>query len=218
MIDKTVLSRKFTTMKKCVHCKEYVTLEKECDSVLYYGTTEKNKAFYHVSCLKKKMLSKKGGKVSAGDVDILVEDLRLDSEGYIEDMMYRSHLLKFLQEKYNVIGFTKSFYTKMDKIYNGTFKDMSRGIPAKHIFDIFQRSNKVDSNFRRLEGENLVHYHLGTVLKEYPSYLNWLGKREVSLKQVEEKSLEERPDIEVVSISNRKEIEVEEEDIFSDID
>jgi hypothetical protein len=214
-MDKTILLN-FSTMRKCGDCHKYITLEKELDNVAYKG-----KVLYHVDCLKKKMLSKKGSKLSVGDIDVLVEDLRLDGVSHVEELIYKRHLYGYLMQCYDVVDFSRRVYTKMEQIFLGNFKNMSKKIPPEHLLGMWQKQrirSILDKNFRALSHEDKFHYDLAIVIKEYPSYMEWLGKKITDDKKIAEQFTEEKPDMKVISSQKVLIEEKVEEDLFSDID
>lgn len=214
-MDKTIILD-FKTMRKCGDCHKYITLENELDNVVYKG-----KVIYHVDCLKKKMLSKKGCKLSVGDVDVLIEDLRLDGIGHVEELIYKRHLYGYLMQYYDVIDFTRRVYTKMEQIFTGNFKNMSRKIPPEHLLGMWQKQrikSVLDKNFRSLKNEDKFHYDLAIVIKEYPSYMEWVEKKKIEEKRIVEQLDEEIPDMKAILSQKSFVKEDVEEDLFSDID
>lgn len=216
-MDKTILLN-YKTFRKCGVCKEYIVLEEEFENVVWYMKSKSNKSFYHISCLRKKMLSKKGSLEC--DVDKMLSDIKISGLNHIENSIYKNHLYLYFYKYYGLIGFTNSFTTKMEEIFSGTFKQMSRGIPPEHILEMHQKPymQKIfQKNFRRLEGENKLHYDLGSIIREYPSFLNWLDKRENEAKIEREKSKEILPNISSLISKQHDEKLKEDKDIFSDI-
>ena len=185
-MDKTILLE-FTTMRKCCVCKNYITLEKELDNIIYYGTTSKNKLIYHRECLKKKMLSKKGNKLSEGDVDILIDDLFKDGIGHIEGLIYKNHLYLLLMKHYDIITLPNYIFTKMEQIFKGEFKKMNKPVPPEHLLDMWQKKMSfLDGLYHKekMDGVSRINYDLAVLIAKYPSYLDWMGKTKTEKKEV----------------------------------
>lgn len=187
-MDKTILLD-FKTIRKCHICKSYLTLEKELDtnSVIWYGTTLKNKALFHRDCLKKKMLSKRGNKLSEDDVDILVEDMFKDGLSHIERLVYKNHLYLYLMRKYDIITLPNYIFTKMELVFNGKFKTMSKPVPPEHLLDMWQRKQVfLDGLYHKekIDGVGRINYDLAVLIAKYPGYLEWLGKTRTEEKEV----------------------------------
>lgn len=222
-MDKTILLD-FKTIRKCSVCHSYITLEKELESnsVLWYGTTLKNKTIQHKQCLKKKMLSKKGNKLSEGDADILLDDLFKDGVGHLERLVYKNHLYLYLMKKYDIITLPNYIFTKMELVFNGKFKTMNKPVPPEHLLDMWQRKQSfLDGLYHKekIDGVGRINYDLAVLIAKYPGYLDWLGKKESDKKMIEEKSLEDKVKIEYFSsFKNDIKAEEKEEDLFSDID
>lgn len=187
-MDKTILLQ-FSTIRKCSLCHSYITLEKELDSnsVLWYGTTLKNKTIQHKQCLKKKMLSKKGNKLSEGDVDILLDDLFKDGVGHLERLVYKNHLYLMLMRKYDIITLPNYIFTKMELVFNGKFKTMNKPVPPEHLLDMWQRKQSfLDGLYHKekIDGVGRINYDLAVLIAKYPGYLDWLGKTKTEEKEV----------------------------------
>jgi hypothetical protein len=215
-MDKTILLS-FQTIRKCSICKEYITLEKDLSDTIYYGTTPKNKTIQHKKCLKKKMFSKKGNKLTEGDIDILIDDLFKDGIGHLEGLIYKNHLYLLLMKHYDIITLPNYIFTKMEQIFKGEFKKMNKPVPPEHLLDMWQKKMSfLDGLYHKekMDGVSRINYDLAVLIAKYPSYLDWMGKKNSDKKMIEERSREERVSINLISKINSNE---KEEDIFSDI-
>lgn len=183
MLDKTILIEKYKTMRKCYHCKEYLTLEESLDEICYKG-----KHLFHISCLKKKMLSVKRGRLSESDIDILIGDMVSDSRKKIETIIYKNHLYKYLQEHYDCILLPNYIFTKFESIFLGKFKDMTAPIPPEHFLDMFQRkANWLDKMYHKekIEGVSRINYDVAVLMNKYGNYLDWISKGKTEQKKIE---------------------------------
>ena len=221
-MDKTILL-KFQTIRKCVICKSYLTLEKELesDSVIWYGTTEKNRAIYHKDCLKKKMFTKRGNKLSEVEVGELVDGLcgvGSDSLNHLDRLVYKNHLYLYLMQKYDIITIPNYIFTKMEQIFTGKFKTMSKPIPPEHLLDMFQRkASFLDGIYHKekLDGVSRINYDLAVLVNKYPSYLDWLGKRESEGKKIVEYTIQNEG-IGLTTMIPKNETIKRDEDIFEE--
>jgi hypothetical protein len=94
----------------------------------------------------------------------------------------------YLMEHYNLISLSTYEYQKLEEIFAGTFKSMSKGIPPEAILDMVQRrQDHYDSVLRRMriDDKGKVNYLLGMVIKDYPSYVDFIEKSKVEKEQAE---------------------------------
>lgn len=187
-IDKSILLN-YTTMRKCTECKEYIQLEKyikyekEEDEFLYY-----KEKLYHCGCLKKKLESKKIGKMSDEDIIILIDGLRDESYNHSMNVICRNHLYKYLMEHYDVIMLPTYIYTKMEQLFTGTYKNMTKPMKCEHILDMFQRrQSQLDKIYHKekLDGISRINYDLAVLIGKYNNYLEWIEKSKTEVVKTE---------------------------------
>lgn len=201
----------FTTTRKCGQCKNFITFEKEIGDIIY-----KSDVAYHINCYKKKLGERKRGKFTESDIEILVGDLLLDSQHRIDNLVYKNHLYQYLMKTYEIAGFTTRFYTKMEQVFLGKFRKMSKGIPPEHLLDMFPRKKSLlDKNFRKLIGEDKVNYDLGILIREYPSYLKWAGKKSTEENKVETYS-SQKTEGNLTEMVSKRLVASEDHDIFEE--
>jgi hypothetical protein len=180
--DRSVLLQ-YKTLRKCGKCKSYVTLEDDGDKVVYY-----KKAFWHITCLREWLLSKKIGKMCGEEVDKLIEGLKEETEDHIWHVVVRNHLYKYWMDKYNVVSLPHYIYTKVESIANGSFKNISKPVKLEHLLDMFQRQqNWLDKMYHKekLEGVSKLNYDIAVIVARYGSYVDWLEKTKVEREQAE---------------------------------
>lgn len=207
----------YTTSRKCQQCKENIILEKEMENVLYYGEGK----MFHKVCLEKKLLSNKRRKFTKEDIEILISDSFEESVGKIENLIVKNHLYKYLMEHYEIVSFPNYIYTKLEEIFLGKYRDMRMPVPPHHILDMFLRQVDFLDNIyhkTKLNGVSRVNYDIAVLLAKYPTYLDWLGRKESEEKKVEAYSLVDEKLTNLVSSSTyeREKIKVEDEDFFNE--
>jgi hypothetical protein len=105
----------------------------------------------------------------------------------------------------------------MEQIFKGEFKKMNKPVPPEHLLDMWQKKMSfLDGLYHKekMDGVSRINYDLAVLIAKYPSYLDWMGKKNSDKKMIEERSREERVSINLISKINSNE---KEEDIFSDI-
>jgi len=162
--------------RKCFHCKEYIELDN--DNFVYI----KDK-YYHFNCAIEKQLYKKRNKLS---IEQLL-DIQKQNKIELEYKITKDKLFRWLQNTYNTVVIPKYFYIKMDQIFNGTYKGLSKGIPPEDLLDMWKRkqneldrinnSNNIKGKF--LVGSSRIQYDLAILLSKYDSYLKWKENKKI---------------------------------------
>lgn len=119
----------------------------------------------------------------------------------------KNHLIKYLQKTYNVVYMPDYFYIKLDEVFNGTYKNMSRGVPPQDLLDMWIRkqaylNQKRDWNKSRgnpIDGLHLIQYDLAILLSKYGSYLQW--KEEQRIAQEKNKIIEKQIEIDIKKLN-----------------
>jgi len=156
--------------RKCFHCKEYIELDN--DNFVYI----KDK-YYHFNCAIEKQLYKKRNKLS---IEQLL-DIQKQNKIELEYRITKDKLFRWLQNTYNTVVIPKYFYIKMDEIFNGTYKGLSKGIPPEDLLDMWKRkqteldriNNSNNKKGKCLIGSARIQYDLAVLLNKYDSYLKW---------------------------------------------
>ena len=160
--------------RKCKCCKEYLDIEK--DNFVYY-----KKRYYHFDCAVNETLDRKNNKLSKEQCVDKFTQLQNENREEINNIINKERLYKWLQNTYNTVVLPSYFYIKMDEIFSGIYKGLSKDIPPEDLLDMWKRKKNEldrinDSNSRK--GKNLIgvariNYDLAILLNKYDSYLKW---------------------------------------------
>jgi hypothetical protein len=171
--DKSILL-KYKTMRKCLVCKEFICLEDNLDSI--YHTS---KGVSHLVCLEKQIVKKCKGNKEREEKLIGELYLGMDKSGdEVWNLIVKNHLYKYLQEKYECIMLSTYMFTKMEQIYTGKWRGMSKAIKPEHLLEMFERKQKfLDGIYHKepMSGLNRINYDLA-VLNKYQDFLDWKEK------------------------------------------
>ena len=96
------------------------------------------------------------------------------------DWLYREYEISFL---------TKYFFINLDKVYKGTYKNLTKPVPVEDLWDMWKRKmpylQKVnDKNIRmgkKIDGMARINYDMAIVLSKYDSYLEWKEQQQQAL-------------------------------------
>lgn len=160
--------------RKCAVCKEYINLD--TDDFVYV----KDK-YYHFNHIVEEKLSKPRNKLSKEELVEKYRKIQNDNKKDIEYKKEKDRLFKWLQNTYNTVVIPKYFYMKMDSVFDGTYKGLSRGIPPEDILDMWKRKinelNRINNQNKNkgkvLIGVARINYDLAIILSKYDSYLKW---------------------------------------------
>jgi hypothetical protein len=166
--------------RKCTHCKDSISLD--TDNFVY--VSEK---YYHFDCYVELQLNKKRNKLSKDEIVGNTQKIKEESMVIVQTIITKEKLYRWLQYNYNVVVIPKYFYTKIDSIYNGTYKGLSRVIPPEDLFDMWKRKkvelDRINSANERkgksIVGSDRLQYDLAIILSKYDSYVKWKEQQKI---------------------------------------
>lgn len=187
--------------RKCYICKQDIILDQ--DNVLYH-----NKQYSHFDCYINYKLSQKRNKLTQEEIIKQAIELQKNTSNEVKDIMIKEKLCKWLQYNYNVVVLPKQFFTKINSIYDGTYRGLSKGIPAEDLFDMWQRKkNELDgiADKKKRKGEQIdgfgrIQYDMAVLINKYDSYLSWKEKQKIL--QQEQIKIEEESKIQQINYNN----------------
>lgn len=213
-IDKSILL-KYKTMRKCFSCKQFICLEEEWNSdnkIIHY-----TKGVYHRECLKKEMLKSKRVKRNEEEVEIEIDRLVRDSDLLLYNVVVKNHLYKWAMEKYRLILLPNYIFTKLESMFKGEYKNMSKPLKPEHLLEMFERQEKfLDGIYHNppLSGIEKLNYDIAVLVNKYEKFLDWKGKAENQSQKAQEFTNDKKPDIKIINNNKKK----EEVGIFSDLE
>lgn len=113
-----------------------------------------------------------------------------------KEVNIRKQVTNWIYLAYGLTFLPKSFFINLDKIYNGTYKNLSIPIPPEELLDMWKRKmdylNKTaDKNSRMGKEINEVcriYYDLSILLSKYDSYKDWKEKQKMANEIIIEKT------------------------------
>lgn len=113
-----------------------------------------------------------------------------------KEVNIRKQVTNWIYLAYGLTFLPKSFFINLDKIYNGTYKNLSTPIPPEELLDMWKRKmdylNKTaDKNSRMGKEINEVcriYYDLSILLSKYDSYKDWKEKQKMANEIIIEKT------------------------------
>jgi hypothetical protein len=164
--------------RKCTICKQLIQIENE--DIVY-----NKEKYFHFNCFINSCLRKKRNKLSKEELIIQAKNLQKENYYIIKNIIDKAKLYYWIQHTYNLVVLPSYFFIKMDNIYDGNYKGLSKGIPAEDILDMWQRKKNeldkiADTNKKKdkyIDGIGRINYDLAILLNKYDSYLKWKDKQ-----------------------------------------
>lgn len=200
--------------RKCNICKQSIEIER--DNLVY----DKEK-YFHYDCFINSHLRKKRNKLQKEEIIIKAKNLQKENFYIVKDIIDKAKLYYWIQHTYNVVVLPSYFFIKMDSIYDGSFKGLSKGIPAEDILDMWQRKKNeldriADGNKKKdkvIDGLGRINYDLAVILSKYDSYLRWKEKQKI--KQVIESERQVHKDLHTIDYKQIYDKEQSEKEFFN---
>jgi hypothetical protein len=176
------------TTKKCNRCKEIIVLDD-------FDFVKDKEKYYHFECYIIKLTTQKREQQEEPEARKNAELLRNESRKNIKVIMAKDKLYKWLQRTYDVVSLPSYFFVKMDSVYNGTYKNLTEGICAEDLLDMWQRKidylNKTaswkNSRGEKIEDLNRIWYDLAILMTKFGSYKKW--KEEQRILEIQNKAM-----------------------------
>ena len=179
----------------CAECGEpIVVTHQTAGDIIYY-----QKKTYHSKCFGKLC---KGKRRKAGDKwDKALQDfdtIRSKSNAHFNDLLIRDELYIFIMEQYKIEVIPSFVWQRLNEIFSGTYKGMTKGIPPSHLLDMWRRYirklNKIAAE-NTVKGKTFntdmrIRYDLAVLINKYDSYLKWREKQKILAAEQQRKMLE----------------------------
>ncbi len=137
----------------------------------------------------------------------------------------RLQFTDWLYRQYEVSFLPKYFFMNLDKVYKGTYKNLTKPVPVDDLWDMWQRKmpyllKVYDKNKRSgkiMEGVSRINYDLAIVLSKYDSYLAWKDQQMQALAQNESNTSQSIDYKKMASSPIRKNSEIDINEIIDEI-
>lgn len=213
--NKNILLSDVKTTRKCGGCGEIIVLEDELfKDEISIGYHAKQKKSYHKDCFFQSMSERKRPPDNIPEL----WDEMLGCVEFLRGVMFKNHLYVYFGKMFGVTLFTSSFYQKMEQIYNGKWKNVTKSVKPEHLLDMFiRRDNEIKKILTNvgLSGLSGLNYAISVIVNKYDGYLGWLEKSKIDNHRV---SIEMELETPKIRLLTRTESSVTDDDIFTDID
>lgn len=176
--------------RKCYLCKKKIDIETENNFILY------NNKFCHINCFIQNKTNLKRNKWSIERCNSEIQKLIPITQSYIKPLIKKHQLYLYLSDVYNVTVFSKRFYEKIESIVHGSYKNITKPIPAEDLLDMWQRKQKYLDKInirnqcigKKIIGEQRINYDLAILLSKYDSYLAWKKEKQIKQREIQQRN------------------------------
>ncbi|MGE5411722.1 MAG: hypothetical protein ACM3MI_12245 [Clostridiales bacterium] len=174
------------TTRKCFECKGMIVLED--DKFIY------DKNYFHYECYVKSLMNKKRKPLEESEARTKADELIEESKRNASDIIAKNHLFKWLMRHYNLVVLPNYIYTKLDAIFDGTYKGLTQSISAEDFLDMIERKwndlcGLYDYNIsigKKMDDVGRLNYDIAVILAKSTSYYKWKRQQEINKKENEE--------------------------------
>ena len=196
--------------RKCSICKELINLN---DANEDFFITLKNEV-NHIHCYIEKQTTKKRSPKTIEECQAYIEECRQANKAVEKKTNIKNELYEFLFDMYDISYFPKHFYIKMDSVYKGTMKNLSKPVPPEDLLDMWKQKrnylDKVAEQNRKkgneIVGVNRVSYDLAILLSKYDSFLKWKEQQKIAIAELDESKKRSIEKIEYTDVARPKRV------------
>lgn len=176
--------------RKCSICKELINLNDVNED---FFITLNNKA-NHTHCYIEEQTTRKRKPKTIEECQVYIEECIKANKVVEKKTNIKNELYEFIFDMYDISYFPKHFYIKMDSVYKGTMKNLSKPVPPEDLLDMWKQKrnylDKVAEQNRKkgneILGVNRVSYDLAILLSKYDSYLKWKEQQKIAIAELDE--------------------------------
>ena len=179
--------------RKCSICKEPIYIN-DTNEDFFITLKNETKSYTHTNCYIKKQTTKKRSPKTVEECQEYIEQCRQNTKVTEKKKTSKNELYEFLFNMYDISYFPQYFYIKMDSVYKGTMKNLSKPVPPEDLLDMWrQKRNYLDKVAKQnrkkgneISGVNRVNYDLAILLSKYDSYLKWKEQQKIAIAELDE--------------------------------
>ena len=164
------------------------------DNVIFF-----DRKYYHKDCfisMCERKSSKKNTLPKWKDALNNLNNISLDTKTMLDDCYYKDDVCNLILEFYDLTVITSRIFEKLDAIYSGTFKGLSKGIPPHDLYDMWVRKKTYLLKTREINiakgkvfsPEQQVIYDLSILVNRYDNYLKWKEQQNILAQKNETES------------------------------
>lgn len=209
-------------VRKCYVCKEFIYIEKDDIDTFIID----NNKYIHTKCFIQHKTNLKKGAWSIEKCEQKINELHDYTQQEVSNRIKRKKLTDWIFKTYNISYMPQYFYTKLESIYNGTYKGLSKSVPPEDLLDMWQRkinyldkvNQKNKMNGKVMDNSIRINYDLAILLNKYDSYLEWKQEQQIIKNDIQNSINENKGKIDYNNIAANRQIQNNKDDKNIDID
>ena len=159
-------------------------------------------------------------------VKIPYEQVISESHKTVQRKFAESDVNTFIKSFYDITTIGGTIWTKLETVYNGTYKNLEEPIPPEDLLDMWQGKKnflrKTNANYESKHGkftsiQGMIFYDLAILVSKYEDYKKWKRKKEIEARQAVITS-EQRPLVDLVMPKAKQETKSNYDDIVDVVD
>ena len=199
--------------RKCSICKEPIYIN-DINEDFFITSKNEVRSYTHTNCYIQKQTTKKRSPKTIEECQEYIEQCKQNNKAIEKKKSIKNELYEFLFDMYDISYFPQYFYVKMDSIYKGTMKNLSKPVPPEDLLDMWkQKKNYLDKvaeqnrkKGNEIFGVNRVNYDLAILLSKYDSYLKWKEQQKIAIAELREIKKRDVEKIEYTDVTRPKRV------------
>lgn len=199
--------------RKCSICKEPIYIN-DINEDFFITSKNEVRSYTHTNCYIQKQTTKKRSPKTIEECQEYIEQCKQNNKAIEKKKSIKNELYEFLFDMYDISYFPQYFYVKMDSIYKGTMKNLSKPVPPEDLLDMWkQKKNYLDKvaeqnrkKGNEIFGVNRVNYDLAILLSKYDSYLKWKEQQKIAIAELGEIKKRDVEKIEYTDVTRPKRV------------
>ena len=199
--------------RKCSICKEPIYIN-DINEDFFITSKNEVRSYTHTNCYIQKQTTKKRSPKTIEECQEYIEQCKQNNKASEKKKSIKNELYEFLFDMYDISYFPQYFYVKMDSIYKGTMKNLSKPVPPEDLLDMWkQKKNYLDKvaeqnrkKGNEIFGVNRVNYDLAILLSKYDSYLKWKEQQKIAIAELGEIKKRDVEKIEYTDVTRPKRV------------
>lgn len=181
------------SIRKCSICRKEIDTSNIKED-FFYSCTAKNVKCTHVKCYVDHGTHLKKGKKTVEQCLAYVEECRKKTAEIQKEEKTKQNLFDFISDMYEVTFLPQKFFVKMDSVFDGKYKGLSKCVPPEDLYDMWIQKksylekvyDKNKKNGKEFDKIGRIYYDLAILLSKYDSYLDWKEQQKLAMVAEEE--------------------------------
>ena len=132
----------------------------------------------------------------------MADELVVSTKQHIRDIVNKERLYYFIQTNYDIVVIPSYVFTKLEAIYKGTYKGMSRPIPPEDFLDMLeQKWNELCklAAWKQISDQiGRLNYDIAVILGMSTKYYKWKDSQKTKAQEIKEMNSKKQTNYELI--------------------